>query len=609
MERRVRYSSDQKVPTNAVCEVEFTAATTPADPWSAIDLDIDVTDPDGVVHTVPAFWAGGRSWVLRYSSPLAGEHRYVARVSRGTDAGLDGASGSITIAGYRGANPLLRRGGPRVSDDATHLSHGDGSPFFWLGDTWWAGMAGRFRWPDVFQNLTADRAEKGFTVVQIVAGLVPEFVPFSDEMASEGGQPWLDHGRGTINPAYYDVPDVKIDHLVENGIVPCIVGGWGLWARVLGREKILQHWRYLVARFGAYPVVWCIAGEVDGVSGWEAMGRLREIDDPHVALGELGNAAVDLSDPWTRTRESFMADDVQKAAFDQVGIWEDAAKLVGRIDPFHRIRTLHTIPPLFSTDVFADRGSVDLDMQQAGHLMVDVPLAIEYLEKARSHGDKPVLVGEVSYEGIFGSAWDDLQRFHFWSRMLSGAAGHTYGTMALSTFSMRDEPYMPLSHVSQHHYEDALEWRGAASMGAGRRILERFAWQGLEPAPDAIEPAAGDGNRYANYAARLPGDTLVIYRPTLEIVAIGNHIERGRPESPGMDWVAKLAVVGLTPGVEYRVVYIDPTTGEDHSSFRFTAASDRYDFAAASGIRVAPTMADWVIVIRPVVAMYTEPGS
>ena len=104
---------------------------------------------------------------------------------------------------------------------------------------------------------------KGFSVVQLVAGLVPEFGLFSPTMASEGGQPWLDHGRGTINPAFYDVPDYKIDHLVASGLLPCIVGGWGSWARILGREKVLRHWRYVVARYAAYPVVWCLAGEVE----------------------------------------------------------------------------------------------------------------------------------------------------------------------------------------------------------------------------------------------------------------------------------------------------------------------------------------------------------
>ena len=51
-------------------------------------------------------------------------------------------------------------------------------PFFWLGDTWWMGLTKRLLWPEGFKLLTADRVKKGFTVIQIVAGLYPDMVPF-----------------------------------------------------------------------------------------------------------------------------------------------------------------------------------------------------------------------------------------------------------------------------------------------------------------------------------------------------------------------------------------------------------------------------------------------
>ena len=37
--------------------------------------------------------------------------------------------------------------------------------------------------------------------------------------------------------------------------------GWGYYLPILGEKKIKQHWRYLVARWGAYPTIWCLAGE------------------------------------------------------------------------------------------------------------------------------------------------------------------------------------------------------------------------------------------------------------------------------------------------------------------------------------------------------------
>ena len=59
----------------------------------------------------------------------------------------------------------------RASANKRYFEHADGTPFYWLGDTWWSGLSDRLSW-EGFQKLTADRKEKGFTVVQIVAGLV-----------------------------------------------------------------------------------------------------------------------------------------------------------------------------------------------------------------------------------------------------------------------------------------------------------------------------------------------------------------------------------------------------------------------------------------------------
>ena len=256
-----------------VYEVEFVAQREPEDPWAEIALDVEFVDPDGAVRVVSAFWAGGRTWRVRYSSATPGDHHYRTIVHAGEETGLEGHAGLVTVSSYQGGNRLLKHGAPTVAPDGRHLMHADGTPFLWLGDTWWSALTERFRWPDTFQTLTADRVAKGFTVIQLVGGLVPEFGLFSPMMASEGGQPWQDRGQGPINPAFFDVPDLKIEHLVANGLVPCIVGGWGSWLNVLGREKVLQHWRYLTARYAAYPVVWCLAGEVEAVQAFAPLDR------------------------------------------------------------------------------------------------------------------------------------------------------------------------------------------------------------------------------------------------------------------------------------------------------------------------------------------------
>lgn len=242
---------DSRGTTNAVTEIELEASCVPDDPWGQIDLSLEFTDPAGRSRRVPAFWDGGPTWRVRYSSPLAGVHSWRSLVRGEAETGLEGKEGEIALEPYTGSNPLLRHGPIEVAADGRHLAHADGTPFLWLADTWWSATTARFRWPDVFQRLARDRAEKGFSVIQLVAGLVPEFPQFSAEMASEGGQPWLPDAAAGVNPAYWEVPDRKLAHLVQLGIVPCVVGAWGYWAAVLGREGAERHWRYLIARYAA----------------------------------------------------------------------------------------------------------------------------------------------------------------------------------------------------------------------------------------------------------------------------------------------------------------------------------------------------------------------
>src|SRR5690606_38634745 len=139
------------------------------------------------------------------------------------------------------------------------LEHADGTPFFWLADTWWMGLSKRLEWPEEFQLLAQDRKEKGFNVIQIVMGPPPDSHPFDPRSVNETGFPW-EKDYTSIRPEYYNAADERIMYLVEQGFTPCLFGMWGYHMRFMGVERATQHWRYLIARYAALPVVWCAAG-------------------------------------------------------------------------------------------------------------------------------------------------------------------------------------------------------------------------------------------------------------------------------------------------------------------------------------------------------------
>ena len=240
-----------RVQANVMVELPFTASRTYRDPFNEVRLDVIFTDPDGHELRVPAFWAGRNLWKVRYASSIVGTHRFRTDYADATDTGLHGITGRIEVVPYTGHNPLYVHGPLRVAENRRYLEHVDGTPFFWLGDTWWMGLCHRLHWPDEFKTLTADRVAKGFTVVQIVAGLYPDMPPFDPRGANEAGFPWeADYAR--IRPEYFDAADQRLGHLVDSGLTPCIVGAWGYFLPMMGVEKAKQHWRYLIARYGAW---------------------------------------------------------------------------------------------------------------------------------------------------------------------------------------------------------------------------------------------------------------------------------------------------------------------------------------------------------------------
>ena len=133
-------------PTHQVAEQSLQSAKQHSAPFE-VTVDIAIESPSGVVRRVPAFWAGERTWRWRYSSTESGVHRYRTEADDRDDAGLHGVEGALELETYRGANPLYRHGPLAVSDDKRYLRHQDGTPFFWLGDTWWMGLCKRLGWP------------------------------------------------------------------------------------------------------------------------------------------------------------------------------------------------------------------------------------------------------------------------------------------------------------------------------------------------------------------------------------------------------------------------------------------------------------------------------
>ncbi len=521
-----------------VTEWGYSSGKAYADPFNEVELDVVFTDPQGVERRVPAFWAGDQLWRIRFAPPVPGHYTYRTVSSDPSNTDLHGQNGVLEVSAYTGDHPLRKHGSIRVAKDQRHFAHEDGTPFFWLGDTWWMGLCSRLSFPEDFQRLTADRVSKGFTVIQIIAGLYPDMPAFDPRGTNEAGFPW-ESGYSRINPRYFDMADVRIQYLVEQSLVPCIVGCWGYFLPWMGLAKLKKHWRNIIARWGAYPVIWCLAGE--GAMPY----YLSKTKDEDAKLQKQG--------------------------------WTELGRYVRTIDAYHHPVTIH--PTNNARDQVEDVSVLDFDMLQTGHSgRKSIPNTVDQVTRSLDRSPRmPVLVGEVDYEGIMGQSWQDVERFMFWASILSGAGGHTYGANGIWQVNTRERPYGPSPHGGcwgDTPWEIAYQLPGSGQLGLGKKLLSRYDWWRIEPHPEWIEPRWNKSNYELPYAAGIAGELRLIFIPLLF----------DRPK-----------VTNLESGVSYRASYFDPATGQQRD-----LGNVEPDGAGTWQAPLTPTFADWLLVLEKV---------
>ncbi|HET6250547.1 MAG TPA: DUF4038 domain-containing protein [Tepidisphaeraceae bacterium] len=447
--RRARAADAVKTQANVMTEITFTSQTQHKDPFNQLTLDVVFTQPDGVKRKVPGFWDGGLTWKVRYASGMVGVHSFRSECSDAADAGLNGVEGKVEVSPYTGDNPLYIHGPLHVEKGSRYLQHADGTPFFWLGDTWWMGLSKRLAWPEEFARLTADRKAKGFTVVQIVAGLYPDMPPFDERGANEAGFPWeKDYSR--IRPEYFDAADKKIEYLAEQGIVPCVVGAWGYHLPWLGQEKMRQHERYLYARWGALPMVWCVAGEL--------------------------NLPYYLSPNFPNHGQA------------QTAEWEKVIEYCRSINAFDRPISAHPtgVGRLSMRDLLKDPQLLDFDMVQTPHGQMEVMGRTVEAVKF-SYGCKPVMPvvnAEPSYEMLWDKTPPEVVRRVFWLCWAEGVKGYTYGANGIWQLNRRDKPYgnSPWGGgYGKIAWDDAMNLPGSTQVSLGKKLMMAYPWQKFEP--------------------------------------------------------------------------------------------------------------------------------
>lgn len=421
-------------------EASFTAAAGYDDPLRDVDVTVEFTAPDGSREQLPAFWDGGRRWVVRFSPNHQGRYTYRS-VSRPADAGLE-QSGVFIARRYWGRNELYRSGGPRLSDNRRFLTLDDGHPWLWLGDTAWNGalLSTREEW----RRYLRDRAARGFSAVQFAT------TQWRAGRADENGQvAFTGTERIAIHPDFFRRLDEKFEAVNDAGLVAAPVVLWALTSKEnespgisLATGQAILLARYIVARYDAFHVVWILGGDGDyrgaNAERWKAIGRAVFDARPHrpVTLHPRG-----MQDPWAEYKDETWLD----VLFFQSGHGNDPKKW----------RWNATAGGAEAWQLQPARPVIDSEINYEGHL--------DYQTHER--------IGEAQ-----------VRRAAYYSLLAAPPAGITYGAHGLWFWARK--PEVPLDHprtgVADPWYE-CLNYPGAKQMGILHRIFDSMAWWKLRP--------------------------------------------------------------------------------------------------------------------------------
>lgn len=209
----------------------------------------------------PAFWDGDNVFLVRFAPTRKGIWAWESTCRE--DKTLDGLNGKLVCRKYDGDLAVYRHGFVKATPGRKYMTYSDGTPFFYQGDTHW-GMyseeideagphAGGIRTDSHFKYIVDRRAEQGFTVYQSE--------PIGARFRITDGKVDQEDIEG------FRLADRYYRHIADAGLVHANAEFFfaGEMSRELAfdNERLENLSRYWVARFGAFPVMWTLAQEVD----------------------------------------------------------------------------------------------------------------------------------------------------------------------------------------------------------------------------------------------------------------------------------------------------------------------------------------------------------
>jgi len=444
-------------------------------------LEVDVTavfiGPGGRELRLIGFWDGEDSWKVRFAPTAIGEWRY--RITSNTeDDGLT-AEGVIECVPYEGELDIFRHGFLKVGPQGRYLVHDDGTPFFWLGDTHWTFITEeRFdesncpKHDSQFKACVDKRVEQKFTTYVCNFRDGVDFNAFGK------------YDKFLVETEYGLMPDIgflksnsdpKMQYLADSGLVTAVGYSWGgaILTGGVNRYKLLA--KYLAARYGAYPVVWTLAGELPGYA--------------------------------MENREKLVED------------WREVALETERWCGYNNLQTVHLGTDRPFPDIYQGEKWYDFALSQSGH--GDFPFTYKQFSEYRERFPRcPLVEGEGLYEGaksmdfVGSTVSPAMLRTLAYMAIQNGCFGYTYGCNGI--WELQWEAGVGGIGWGDMAWHDGLELPGAGQLTIMRDFYQSVEWHSLRPISFCIDERKNinqilDIRAHASFTANDDMTTIVGY--------------------------------------------------------------------------------------------------
>ncbi|MDZ7721351.1 MAG: DUF4038 domain-containing protein [candidate division KSB1 bacterium] len=269
-----------KVPQYDVFELPLVAANTPSNSYTDYTLHAVFTGPSQTIE-IDGFWDGGNIWKVRMAPTEVGVWSYTIT---GDDPNFN-VSGAFTCVDSDKKGFIIKNPANPYT-----FSYSDGTPFLWKGETSWRLYTKLLPYEGRFKEYIQLRHSQGYNVVQ---SIVVSYINGDEFWANEGGTAFELTSTGKnynkLNPQYYQWIDRRIKYMNDLGMVPVIFFTWAQEYMKFTNAQFKLFEKYLVSRWAAYNVMWCICGEYNEAysegtttaSEWSDHGRYVYGLDPY----------------------------------------------------------------------------------------------------------------------------------------------------------------------------------------------------------------------------------------------------------------------------------------------------------------------------------------